>query len=101
MAIMHAWPHLVPLLCVVKIDEGARYFIGRIEFKGNEKTRHRTAQRAAGIRRGSPYDPGQVKKWVHGLNRLGRFKTVANEDVHIETDDREHSVHVLFNVREK
>jgi outer membrane protein assembly factor BamA len=86
---------------VVRIDEGARYFIGRIEFKGNEKTRHRTAQRGAGIHLGSPYDPGQVRNWIQGLNRLGRFKTVTNEDVHIATDDREHSVHVLFNVREK
>jgi outer membrane protein assembly factor BamA len=86
---------------VVRIDEGARYFIGRIEFKGNEKTRHRRAQRAAGIQLGSPYDPGQIRKWVQALNRLGKFKTVTNEDVHIETDEREHSVHVLFNVREK
>ncbi|MEK6325300.1 MAG: POTRA domain-containing protein [Acidobacteriota bacterium] len=86
---------------VVRIDEGASYFIGRIEFKGNERTRHRTAQRAASIYLGSAYDPGQVKRWLQGLNRLGRFKTVTKEDVEIETDDREHSVHVLFNMREK
>jgi outer membrane protein insertion porin family len=84
----------------ISVGEGRRYFITRIEFIGNNRTRHRIAQRAAGINLG-PYDPRRIRDWIDGLNRLGRFKMVSREDLEIKIDEEKQNIWVTFHVEER
>jgi outer membrane protein assembly factor BamA len=85
----------------LQIQEGAKYLIHKIEFTGNRTTRHRIAQRATGLNLADAYDPNQIERWIVGLNRLNRFERVKRDDVEVTIDDDEHTVAVLFHVREK
>ncbi|HYV03541.1 MAG TPA: POTRA domain-containing protein [Blastocatellia bacterium] len=86
---------------LITVSEGPKYHIGSIEFQGNDKTRHRTVQRATGLNLGMPYDPLSIKKWVGGLNRLGLFETVKPEDVEVEFDEQDHAAYLRFHLKEK
>jgi outer membrane protein assembly factor BamA len=86
---------------LITVSEGAKYYVGAIEFQGNYKTRHRIVQHATKLHLGMPYDPLSIEKWVGGLNRLALFETVKPEDVEIEFDEQDHAVYLRFHLREK
>jgi len=85
----------------IKIDQGDRFYIGIIEFYGNNKTRHKMLQSAAGLNIGEPYNPYKVENWVRGLNKLNRLETVKKEDIEIEIDEKKEAVFIRFHIREK
>jgi len=88
------------------LDEGAQFFVRRIEFKGNTTTRDRVIRRELPLEEGGIYNK---KLWDLGLlrlNQLGYFDTLKPEDqgggdTETKVDNQNHTVDLTLKVKEK
>jgi outer membrane protein insertion porin family len=75
-------PDLVPdesnklVKAVLKIDEGDKYKIGRIEIFGNTKTRDKVIRREVRFDEGDTYNSALIKRSYERINNLNFFETV-------------------------
>ncbi len=60
----------------MKIDEGERYRIGRIEIAGNTKTRDKVIRREVRLDEGDVFNSALIKRSYEKINNLNFFETV-------------------------
>jgi outer membrane protein insertion porin family len=60
----------------LKIDEGDRYKIGRIEISGNTKTRDKVIRREVRLDEGDTFNSALIKRSYERINNLNFFETV-------------------------
>ena len=61
---------------VLKIDEGDKYRIGRIEISGNTKTRDKVIRREVRIDEGDTFNSALIKRSYERINNLNYFESV-------------------------
>lgn len=61
---------------ILKIDEGEKYTIGRIEIFGNTKTRDKVIRREVRLDEGDMYNSALIKRSYERINNLNFFETV-------------------------
>lgn len=74
---------------VVKIFEGDQFKVGRIEFKGNDRTRDKVLRREFRLQEGLVMNMGALKNSVYKLNQLTYFKIDEDNPIEFEPPDRE------------
>ena len=81
-AVATATPDLIPdegkklVRVVLKIDEGEKYKIGRIEISGNTKTRDKVIRREVRFNEGDTFNSALVKRSYERINNLNFFENV-------------------------
>jgi outer membrane protein insertion porin family len=74
---------------VVRIVEGDQYKVGRIEFKGNTRTRDKVLRRELRVQEGLFLNMGALKNSVYKIGQLGYFKLDENDPIQFENFDTE------------
>lgn len=75
-------PELIPdetkklVAVTIKIDEGDRYSIGRIEISGNTKTRDKVIRREVRLDEGDVFNSSLLRRSYERINNLNYFETV-------------------------
>ena len=98
-------PHIVPdqgedntVHILFNVTKGSSYKLGRIEIKGNYKTRDKVILRQISLREGSPYMESQKQISAGLIQRLGFFEKVDLQlkkrnsntvDLHVDLEERE------------
>jgi outer membrane protein insertion porin family len=81
-ALITVTPDLIPdeskklVRISLKIDEGERYRIGRIEIAGNTKTRDKVIRREVRLDEGDLFNSALIKRSYEKINNLNFFETV-------------------------
>ncbi|MFZ3136980.1 MAG: outer membrane protein assembly factor BamA [Thermodesulfovibrionales bacterium] len=81
-ALITVTPDLIPdeskklVRISLKIDEGDRYRIGRIEIAGNTKTRDKVIRREVRLDEGDLFNSALIKRSYEKINNLNFFETV-------------------------
>ena len=81
-ALITVTPDLIPdentrtVQVVLKIDEGRKYNIGRIEIAGNTKTRDKVIRREVRLDEGDVFNSALIKRSYERINNLNFFETV-------------------------
>jgi outer membrane protein insertion porin family len=81
-ALITVTPDLVPdennklVQVALKIDEGEKYRIGRIEISGNTKTRDKVIRREVRLDEGDVFNSSLLKRSYERINNLNFFETV-------------------------
>jgi outer membrane protein insertion porin family len=74
---------------LVKVFEGDQFTVGRIEFKGNDRTRDKVLRREFRVQEGLTLSMGALKSSVFKLNQLTYFKVDEDNPIEFENVDRE------------
>lgn len=74
---------------VVKVFEGDQFTVGRIEFKGNDRTRDKVLRREFRVQEGLVLNMGALKNSVYKLNQLAYFKVDEDNPIEFDSPDRE------------
>jgi outer membrane protein insertion porin family len=82
-------------------DEGHQFFIHRIEFSGNTKTRDKVIRRELLVNEGQMFDTRLWDLSVLRVNQLGFFQPVKKEDYKINQNAKNHTVDIDLKVKEK
>jgi outer membrane protein insertion porin family len=86
----------------VDIDEGAQFYVRRIEFTGNTTTRDKVIRRELVLEEGNVYNSRLWELSLLRLNQLGYFETLKNEqDSTLKTNNQDHTVDITLKVKEK
>jgi outer membrane protein insertion porin family len=103
-ALITVTPDLVPdeenrlVKVVLKIDEGEKYWIGRIEISGNTKTRDKVIRREVRLDEGDIYNSALIKRSYERINNLNYFENV---DVSPQPRPEEKLVDLDIEVKER
>ena len=85
----------------VKVFEGDQFKVGRIEFKGNDRTRDKVLRREFRLQEGLVMNMGALKNSVYKLNQLTYFKIDEDNPIEFDPPDREKkTVDLTVNGRE-
>ena len=76
----------------VKVFEGDQFKVGRIEFKGNDRTRDKVLRREFRLQEGLVMNMGALKNSVYKLNQLTYFKIDEDNPIEFENIDRDNHV---------
>ncbi len=82
-------------------EEEKQYFVHRIEFSGNTKTRDKVIRRELLVDEGNIFSSELWDLSVLRVNQLGFFDEVKKEDYDIRQNRKEGSVDILVKVKEK
>jgi outer membrane protein insertion porin family len=85
---------------IVRIDEGERYRIGRIEVEGNSATRDRVIRRELAVQEGQTLDARALRRSLLRLGQLEFFEVDDEEPVLFELDERAKRVDLTLRGRE-
>ena len=86
----------------VDIDEGAQFYVRRIEFTGNTTTRDKVIRRELVLEEGNVYNSRLWELSLLRLNQLGYFETLKNEqDSTLKTNNQDDSADITLKVKEK
>ncbi len=77
---------------VVRIDEGERYTIGRIEFEGNRKTKDKVLRRSMGLQESMVMNSGALKNSLLRIRQLEYFNVDENDPVQIDVNNENKTV---------
>ncbi|MCI0660879.1 MAG: outer membrane protein assembly factor BamA [Acidobacteria bacterium] len=83
------------------VDEGRQFTLRRLEFIGNTNTRDVVMRREILLNEGEPYNKHLWDLSMLRLNQLGIFDEIKDKDAISRTDDRNQSVDIDLQVREK
>ncbi|MEM7052428.1 MAG: outer membrane protein assembly factor BamA [Acidobacteriota bacterium] len=81
---------------LVKIDEGDRYQVGKIEFKGNTRTKDKVLRRQVRVQEGFVMNLGALRSSVYKVNQLGYFQLDEEDPVQVDVDSEEKKVNLTF-----
>jgi outer membrane protein assembly complex protein YaeT len=91
-----------PLVDVVFfIEPGDPMLVGRIDFAGNSRLPDKFLRRQLRLSEGDVYDSSKLDKSIERLNRSGLIQELRREDVDLQMDEEQNSIHVIFHVKEK
>jgi outer membrane protein insertion porin family len=82
-------------------EEGKQFFVHRIEFSGNTKTRDKVMRRELLVDEGNIFNSELWEYSTLRINQLGFFDQVKKEDYEIKQNAKEGTVDILLKVKEK
>jgi outer membrane protein insertion porin family len=85
----------------LEIEEGRQFSMRRLEFIGNTNTRDVVLRREVLLNEGDPYNKRYWDLSIIRLNQLGLFDEVKEKDAITRTDDRNQTVDIDLQVKEK
>jgi outer membrane protein insertion porin family len=85
----------------IRVEEGKQYTLRRLEFIGNTNTRDRVMRREVAINEGDPYSKRLWDISILRLNQLGLFEEVKEKDAITRTNDRDQTVDIDLQVKER
>ena len=85
----------------IRVEEGKQYTLRRLEFIGNTNTRDRVMRREIAINEGDPYSKRYWDFSIQRLNQLGLFDEIKEKDAITRTNDREQTVDIDVQVKER
>lgn len=91
--------HIINL--ALDFDEEKQYFVHRIEFTGNTKTRDKVIRRELLVYEGNVFNTGLWDLSVLRVNQLGFFDPIKKEDYEIRQNNKEGTVDIGLKVKEK
>lgn len=81
---------------VVKIDEGEQFRVGRIEFKGNDRTRDRVLRRELRVQEGMVFNSAALRNSLLKINQLEYFALEEDDPVEVTVVDEEQLVNLTI-----
>jgi len=95
--------HIINL--ALDFNEGDQYFVHRIEFSGNNKTRDKVIRRQLLVNEGDLFNTAFWDLSILRVNQLGYFDPIKNTDQEkgydITQNNQNHTVDILLKVRER
>ena len=91
--------HVINL--ALDFDEEKQYFVHRIEFSGNTKTRDKVIRREVILEEGAVFNTTLWDYSVLKINQLGFFEPIKKEDYEIKQNNKDSTVDILVKVKEK
>ena len=86
----------------IRLQEGAQYFVKRINFTGNSTTRDDVVRRELTLVEGGVFNTESLKYSIRRLNQLGYFKPLEDDGIRVEkAKDAEHKVDVTLKLEEQ
>jgi outer membrane protein insertion porin family len=85
----------------LEVEEGRQFTLRRLEFIGNISTRDRVLRREVVINEGDPYNKRYWDLSILRLNQLGLFEEIKEKDAITRTDDRNQTVDIDLQVKER
>jgi len=85
----------------LEVEEGRQFTLRRLEFIGNVSTRDRVLRREVVINEGDPYNKRYWDLSILRLNQLGLFEEIKEKDAITRTNDRDQSVDIDVQVKER
>ncbi len=85
----------------LEVDEGRQFTMRRLEFIGNTNTRDVVLRREVLVLEGDPYNKRYWDLSVLRLNQLGLFDEIKDKDAITRTNDRDQTVDIDLQVKEK
>jgi len=85
----------------LEIDEGRQFMMRRLEFIGNVNTRDRALRREVILNEGDPYNKRYWDLSILRLNQLGLFEEIKEKDAITRTNDRDQTVDIDLQVKER
>jgi outer membrane protein insertion porin family len=82
-------------------EEDKQFFVHRIEFQGNTKTRDKVVRREVLADEGTVFNSRLWDFSVLRVNQLGFFDTIKKEDYEIKQNTKESTVDIIVKVKEK
>ncbi len=82
-------------------DEGHQFFIHRINFSGNTKTRDKVIRRELLVNEGEMFDTRLWKLSVLRVNQLGFFQPIKKDNYTITQNAQNHTVNIDLKLHEK
>jgi outer membrane protein insertion porin family len=82
-------------------EEDKQFFVHRIEFSGNTKTRDKVIRRELLVSEGEMFSSSYWDLSILRVNQLGFFDTVKKEDYEITQDAKNSTVDITLKVKEK
>jgi len=86
---------------VVRMEEDLQYFIGQINFIGNDTTKDKVIRREIFMNEGAIFSTEALKMSVQRVNQLGYFKPIEGAPDIRPNPDEENKVDVTFRVEEQ
>jgi outer membrane protein insertion porin family len=85
----------------LEVEEGRQFTLRRLEFIGNTNTRDVVLRREVLLNEGDPYNKRYWDLSILRLNQLGLFDEVKDKDAITRTNDRDQTVDIDLQVKEK
>ena len=85
----------------VKMEEDKQYFLGRINFTGNDSTRDKVIRREIYMNEGDVFNTEALKMSIKRVNQLGYFKQMESAPDIKPSEDADNKVDVTFKVEEQ
>jgi outer membrane protein insertion porin family len=85
----------------IEVDEGKQFSLRRLEFIGNTNTRDVVLRREVSLNEGDPYSKQLWDLSLLRLNQLGLFEEIKEKDAITRTDDRNQTVDIDLQVKER
>jgi len=85
----------------LEVDEGRQFSLRRLEFIGNTNTRDRVMRREVLLNEGDPYNKRYWDLSILRLNQLSLFDEIKEKDAITRTNDRDQTVDIDLQVKEK
>ncbi len=91
--------HVVNL--TLDFDEGHQFFIHRINFRGNTKTRDKVVRRQLLVYEGNVFNTELWKFSILRVNQLGFFNRIKKTDYEVRQNPANHTVDLTLNLHER
>ena len=85
----------------VRMDEDKQYFVGRIDFTGNDSTRDKVIRRELYLNEGDVFNTEALKMSIKRVNQLGYFKPMEGAPDIKPDPHADNKVDVTFKVEEQ
>ena len=85
----------------INVEEDRKFYVNRIQFRGNTTTRDKVVRREIMIDEGDSFDSTLWDISLLRLNQLGYFEEIKDEDAEIKSDPTKPEVDITLNVKEK
>lgn len=85
----------------IEVEEGKQFTMRRLEFIGNTNTRDVVLRREVVLNEGDPYSKRLWDLSVLRLNQLGLFEEIKEKDAITRTNDRDQTVDIDLQVKER
>ena len=85
----------------VKMEEDKQYFLGRINFTGNDSTRDKVIRREIYMNEGEVFNTEALKMSIKRVNQLGYFKPMEGAPDIRPSESADNKVDVTFKVEEQ
>jgi len=86
---------------ILNFQPDKQFFVRRIDFEGNTKTRDKVIRRELAIEEGRIFSSSNLDNSILRLNQLGFFDKIEEKDYEVKPDDKTGMVDIGIKVKEK